>query len=332
MKVLFSLLFLLLLAASPLSLNAEIPKIETKPLTAPDRDKASYALGMNMGLLNKKSQGPQHTDLPTFIRAIKDVLDGKPTDIPEAEIKPLLERISNEGLSAQSDKDKLKISYAIGMRMGLQIKARYGEADGKWVERGFIDVINGKPTMVQPTEITALLDQAMQWGRLKQSEKNKIEGAAFLEKNATESGIKTLPDGLQYRILKEGTGELPNTNQMVYLKLRGSFVDGRQFLKHNHYLIRCGGGCQAWQDAMPRMKIGSRWQIFVPPSLGFGEQGEPAWGVGPDATMIWDLEMVSIAPPDAEFGRGRLGHAFDDSDIPDEPADKPAAVTTEARK
>lgn len=332
MNLLFSLLLLLLLTLSPFSLTADIPKIETKPLTAPDRDKASYALGMNMGLLHKKSEGPQHTDLPSFIRAIKDVLDGKPTELQEAEIKPLLERISAEGLSAQSDKDKLKISYAIGMRMGIQIKARYGDADGKWVERGFTDVINGKPTMVQPTEIAALLDQAMQWGRLKQSEKNKIEGTAFLEKNARESGIKTLPDGLQYRVMKEGAGELPNTNQMVYIKLRGSFVDGRQFLKHNHYLIRCGGGCQGWQDALPRMKIGSRWQIFIPPSLGFGEQGEPAWGVGPDATMIWDLEMVSIAPPDAEFSRGRLGHAFEDSDIPDDPADKSAPVTTEARK
>ncbi|HSU52821.1 MAG TPA: FKBP-type peptidyl-prolyl cis-trans isomerase N-terminal domain-containing protein [Candidatus Dormibacteraeota bacterium] len=332
MKMLFSLLFLLLMAVSPLVLDADVPTIESKPFTAPDRDKASYALGMNMGILHKKSDGPQRTDLPSFIRAIIDVLDGKPTEIQEAEIKPLLERISSEGLSAQPDKDKLKISYAIGMRMGLQIKARYGDADGKWVERGFNDVIDGKPTIVQPTEIAPLLEQAMQWGRLKQSEKNKIEGAAFLEKNAKGSGIKILADGLQYRVIKEGTGELPNTNQMVYLKLRGNFVDGRQFLKHNHYLIRCGGGCQGWQEALPRMNIGSRWQIFVPPSLGFGEQGEPAWGVGPDATMIWDLEMVSIAPPDAEFGRGRLGHAFEDSDIPDGPTDKSAPVTTQTRK
>jgi len=328
----FSILFVLSLCLSAFALVADIPKSDNKPVTSPDRDKASYALGMNMGLLHKKSEGPQHTDLPSFIRAVKDVLDGKPTDLQEAEIKPLLERISNEGLSAQSEKDKLRISYAIGMRMAIQIKARYGDADGKWVERGFTDVIDGKPTMVQASEITSLLNQAMQWGQLKQSEKNKLEGTAFLEKNAKASGIQTLPDGLQYRVVKEGTGELPNTNQMVYLKLRGNFVDGRQFLKHNHYLIRCGGGCQAWQEAMPRMKIGSHWQIFVPPSLGFGEQGEPAWGVGPDATMIWDLEMVSIAPPDAEFSRGRLGHAFEDSDIPDDPADKSAPVTTEARK
>jgi FKBP-type peptidyl-prolyl cis-trans isomerase FklB len=209
------------------------------------------------------------------------------------------------------------------MRMALQIKARYEDADGAVVAQGFKDVLDGKATPIDQTEITPLLQQAMAWGKLKQSEKNKAAGEAFLAKNLNEPGIKTLPDGLQYKVLEEGTGEIPSTNNQVYIKMRGTFVDGRQFIKHNHYLIRCGGGCQGWQDALPRMRIGSKWQIFIPPDLGFGEQGEPAWGVGPNATLVFDLQMLAIAPHDAEFGRGRLGHAFEDSDIPDD-ANSPA--------
>jgi FKBP-type peptidyl-prolyl cis-trans isomerase FklB len=220
----------------------------------------------------------------------------------------------------------------------VQIKAKYADADGTLVAQGVRDVLEEKPVKIDEAEITPLLQQAMAWGQLKQSEKNKAEGQAFLAKNAKESGIKKLPDGLQYQVLHEGTGLIPSTNDLIYIKMRGTFVDGRQFIRHNHYLIRCGGGCQGWQDALPRMKIGSKWRIFVPPDLGFGEQGEMAWGVGPEATMIFDLEMVSIAPPNAEFGRGRLGHAFEDSDIPDTDSAgttnsaAQAAVGTEARK
>jgi FKBP-type peptidyl-prolyl cis-trans isomerase len=286
---------------------------------------------MNIGLLHKKSEGKTHTDIPIFSQAIEDTLDGATPRLKESEIKPLLERVGAEGIEVQSEATKQKVSYALGMRMALQIKARYADAKGVIVAEGIHDVIDGKPTRIEPAEISAVLQQAMEWGKLKQSEKNKAAGEAFLARNAREPDVKILSDGLQYRVIKQGTGELPSTNNLVYIKLRGNFVDGKQFIHHNHYLVRCGGGCPGWQEALPKMKIGSRWQLFVPASLGFGEEGEPAWGVGPDATTIFDLEMVSIAPPDAEFGRGRLGHAFEDSDIPDS-AEEQTAPGIGARK
>jgi FKBP-type peptidyl-prolyl cis-trans isomerase len=178
-------------------------------------------------------------------------------------------------------------------------------------------VLEGRPTKIQKSEIQPLFAQAKSYGLAQQSKKNKAAGEEFLARNAKEPGIKVLPDGLQYRVLQEGTGRIPGTNDQVYVKFRGTFVDGRQFLRHNHYLIRCGGGCPGWQEALPRMRIGSKWQIFVPSALGFGSEGEPAWGVGAEATLIFELEMLSIAPPNAEFGRGRLGHAFEDSDVPE---------------
>jgi FKBP-type peptidyl-prolyl cis-trans isomerase len=313
----------LLAVTTVFSMLAEDAKIDAKPSAPPDKAKVSYALGMSIGAMHKRSDEVRaHTDILIFTQALQDTLDGKPTQLKETELKPILERVGSEGLAAQSDADKKKISYAGGMRMALQIKSKYNEADGASVVQGFMDVVYDKPTKFQESEVKPLLEHAIAWGKLKQSEKNKAEGESFLAKNAKEPGIKALPDGLQYQVLNEGAGAIPSTNDMIYIKLRGQFVDGRQFIKHNHYLIRCGGGCQAWQDALPRMKIGSKWKIFVPPNLAFGEPGEPAWGVGPDATLVFDLETVSIAPPNSEFGRGRLGHAFEDSDIPDAPEDK----------
>src|SRR5437016_5375703 len=129
------------------------------------------------------------------------------------------------------------------MRMAVQIKAKYADADGNAVVQGIKDVFDEKPTKIDQAEITPLLQQALAWGNLKQSEKNKAEGEAFIAKNAKEPGIKALPDGLQYRVVKEGAGTIPGTNDQVYIRLRGTFVNGKQFVKHNHYLIRCGGGC-----------------------------------------------------------------------------------------
>ena len=321
----------LLAGFTAISVFAENAKTDANPSGPPDKAKVSYALGMSIGSMHKRSEVKTHTDISVFAQAMSDTLDGKPTQLKESDIKAILERVGSEGLAAQSEADKQKISYAAGMRMALQIKAKYTDAEGAGVVQGFMDVVEERPTKFDQSEVAPLLQQAMVWGKLKQSEKNKAEGEAFLVKNAKEPGIKTLPDGLQYRVLNEGTGLVPSTNDMVYIKLRGSFVDGKQFLKHNHYLVRCGGGCQGWQDALPRMKIGSKWKIFVPSNLAFGEQGEPAWGVGPDATLVFDLEMASIAPPNAEFGRGRLGHAFEDSDIPDQPEEKTPAET-QARK
>jgi FKBP-type peptidyl-prolyl cis-trans isomerase FklB len=320
-------LLLVSAALASLSLLAQESNPATpapKPSSPPDREKASYALGMNIGLLHKRTEINERTDRPLFTQAIKDVLADKPTQLKESEIGPILTQAGAGGLASQSPVEKQKISYALGMRMAAQIKVKYTDADGSVVAQAINDVLAEKPTRLKESEIQPLLQQALVWGKLKQSEKNKADGEAFLAKNAKEPDIKSLPDGLQYRVLTEGAGSIPTTNDQVYVKCQGTFVDGRQFLHHNHYLIRCGGGCPGWQDALPRMKIGSKWRIFVPSDLAFGEEGESAWGVGPNAALIFDLEMLAIAPSDAEFGRGRLGHAFEDSDIPDPAVKDPA--------
>jgi FKBP-type peptidyl-prolyl cis-trans isomerase FklB len=144
----------------------------------------------------------------------------------------------------------------------------------------------------------------------KQSQKNKAEGEAFLAKNAKTEGITVLPDGLQYRVIQAGTGAIPTTNDLVFIKYRGRRIDGTEFGHHDRFLTRVDGGLKGWQDALQRMRVGSKMEIFVPPALAFGEEGEPYLQIEPDSTLIYELELTSIAPPNPEFGRG-LGHGFD---------------------
>jgi len=310
----------ILLALMAISVTARETASAEKPVAAPDKQKVSYAFGMNLGYQRQQSQ--TKLDMEAFIRGLKDALQEKTTEVKESEMTALLNEARVNGPEKQAEPDKQKLSYSLGVRTGTQLKRSGTDVDPDAITQGLKDVLDGKPTKIDRSEVQPLFAQAKAYGLQEQSRKNKEAAVVFLARNAKEPGVQVLPDGLQYRVIKEGTSSHASTNDMIYIKMRGTFVDGKQFIKHNHYLIRCGGGMQGWRDALTRMTIGSKWQIFVPSELAFGEQGEPAWGVGPDATLIFDLELVSIAPPNAEFGRGRLGHAFEDSDIPDDGAGK----------
>lgn len=295
----------------------------TKSVIAPDKKKVSYAMGMNLAFQRQEINADIDTDL--FIQGMKDALQNKLPKEQESEvIEALNARISSGGISKPSKEEKAKISYGLGMRLAGQLKNSGADVDADIIAKGLKDVLEGKPTKLQRNEIQPLFEQAREYGLAQQAKKNRAEGEAFLKKNAKEPGIKILPDGLQYRVLREGTGPMPQIDDQLYIKYRGKFVDGTEFNRHSHFLIRCGGGIKGWQDALPRMKVGSKWQIFVPPDLGFGEEGEPPWGVGPDATLVFELEVLAIAPSDAEFSRGRLGHALEDSDIGTWDDDPPA--------
>ena len=136
----------------------------------------------------------------------------------------------------------------------------------------------------------------------------KVEGEVFLAKNAKADGIKVLPDGLQYRVIKEGTGPIPTTNDLVFIKFRGKHLEGGEFDHNNHFLTRTTGGILGWQDALQRMRVGSKWQIFVPPQLAFGEEGDPYLHIPPADGLPAILEMLSIPqegdPPDRHWSFG----------------------------
>jgi len=145
----------------------------------------------------------------------------------------------------------------------------------------------------------------------KQPTSIKSEGQAFLATNATAEGITVLPDGLQYRVIRTGSGPISTTNDLIFIKYRGKLIGGGEFDHQNHFLTRSNGGIKGLQEALQRMKVGSRWQIFVPSKLGFAEEGEPYLHVPPDSALFYDLELLSIAQPDdPQVGTGSLGHGL----------------------
>lgn len=301
---------LFLVGSITLPLIADEQQSHTRSSVPPDKQKVSYALGMNLGMQRKRTDAD--VDINAFTQGLEDVLDGKPTQVSDSELPDLLNEARVNRLEGKADAQKYKVGYALGMRMGGQLKKVNADVDSKIIAQGLQDVLEGKPAKVKESEIEPLFEQAKAYGAIRQSEKNKADGEAFLAKNAKTADIKILPDGLQYRVVQEGAGEKPTTNDLVIVKYRGNFVEGKEFDRSEHFLTRSDGGMIGWQDTLQRMKVGSKWVIFVPSELGFGHEGEPAHQIGPDATLIYELELVSIAKPgDPLIGTGSLGHGLD---------------------
>lgn len=291
--------------------NARQAETDTNSIPSPpDKEKLSYAVGMNFG--QQTAQAGASLDSDAFGKAIKDVLDGKTTEFSEPELTQFFQQARTNSLIKLAETQKHKVSYAMGMRLGLQLKNSGTSVDANEIAQGVDDVLAGKPTKLQESEVIPIFRKQQEYETAKMSRKNKAEGEEFLAKNAKEPGVHVLPDGLQYRILKDGTGEVSKTNDLVFINYRGTFVDGTEFDHQDHLLTRTtAGGIKGWQEALQKMTIGSKWQIVVPPALAFGHQGQGFPNIGPDATLVYELELLSNAPPNSpELGSGRMGHGM----------------------
>ena len=276
------------------------------PSGPPDKAKVSYAVGTHMGQL--LLQVSTNVDVNIAAHAAQDVLGGNPTMIPESEIAPTLNQARTGKMSEQ---DKAKFSYAAGMRMALLFKRTGEDFDPKMITQAMQDALQGQSKMNEP-EMETLFTQAENYERTKKMLNNKTAGAAFLAENAGKPGIHVLPDGLQYQVVQEGTGTYAKPDDLIYIKFTGTLINGVEFDHHPHFLTRTQGTIGGWNDALPKMKVGSEWRIFVPSNLAFGHEGNSFHGVGPDATVIYDLQLISIAPPDGNYEiSSGLGHGLD---------------------
>jgi FKBP-type peptidyl-prolyl cis-trans isomerase FklB len=127
--------------------------------------------------------------------------------------------------------------------------------------------------------------------------KNKAEGQAYLAKNKTQPGVVTLPSGLQYKVLKAGQGKKPTAGDTVVCNYRGTFLNGTEFdssYKRNQPAsFPVGGVIKGWTEALQLMPVGSKWQLFIPPELAYGERGMPG-AIPPNSTLIFEVELLSI--------------------------------------
>jgi FKBP-type peptidyl-prolyl cis-trans isomerase FklB len=136
-------------------------------------------------------------------------------------------------------------------------------------------------------------------------EANQKAGEAFLAANAKKEGIVTLPSGLQYKILKKGDGRIPAEDDTVECNYSGRLLDGTEFDSSTRIgkpvLFKVGGVIPGWQEALKLMPAGSKWQIFIPSQLAYGQRGAGR-DIGPNATLIFEVELVSIQSGDAKPG------------------------------
>jgi FKBP-type peptidyl-prolyl cis-trans isomerase len=220
--------------------------------------------------------------------------------------------------SAAPKSDKEKMSYSFGASWGAQLKSVNLDLDMESLFQGVRDAMSGHKLALSDEEIRAALAKMQadvkqkQQERVKEmtarmkemGEKNKVEGPKFLEANKKKEGIVTLPSGLQYKVLKEGEGKLPGPTDIVTLNYRGTFIDGTEFdssAKHGKPLQVAldGSFIPGMTAALKMMKTGSEWIIFVPPDLGYKEEGMfPV--IPPNAVLIFEVEVLAIKEKPAE--------------------------------
>ncbi len=215
--------------------------------------------------------------------------------------KPATSAATTPTLTTQKD----KVSYAIGLNIGKGLHRDSIDVDPKLIERGLQDgLANGKALMTDEqvqatmTELQAQVHQKMEAQRKQAEETNKKEGDAFLAANKTKPGVIALPSGLQYKIVKEGTGPKPTATDSVVCNYRGTLIDGKEFDSSEKHggpaTFPVNGVIKGWTEALQLMPVGSKWQLFVPPDLAYGARGAGA-DIGPNETLVFDVELVSIA-------------------------------------
>jgi len=210
---------------------------------------------------------------------------------------------ASAGLTLRTQKEKA--SYALGMSIGSGLQRQGVGVDPAIVSRGLRDAMSGKKTLLTEDEMKTALQQLRADVQQQQQAKmhaagdaNRKAGEAFLQANKSKDGVKTLADGLQYKVLQEGSGPKPTANDTVTVNYRGTLVDGKEFdssyKRGQPATFPVGGVIKGWTEALQLMPVGSKWQLFIPADLAYGDR-PPSPDIGPGDTLIFDVELLSIA-------------------------------------
>jgi FKBP-type peptidyl-prolyl cis-trans isomerase len=201
---------------------------------------------------------------------------------------------------------KDKASYAIGVSIGKSLQRDEVNVDPAIILRGMKDALAGGKLLMTDDEAKAALTELQQTARTKQEEKAKVagqenqkEGEAYLAANKSKPGIVTLPDGLQYKIAKQGDGPKPTAADTVECNYRGTLINGKEFdssyKRGQTATFPVGGVIKGWTEILQMMPVGSKYQVFIPSELAYGPRGAGA-DIGPNSTLIFEIELVSIKP------------------------------------
>ena len=214
----------------------------------------------------------------------------------------------------KTDKDKL--SYALGMNFGENFRKQGVDVDPAVFAKAFAEAFSAGKTAMSEEDMKTVLTAAAADIRKKQAavqaekgEQAQKDGEKFLADNKTKDSVVTLPSGLQYKVLKQGTGEKPTPEDTVICNYKGTLINGTEFDASEKHggpaTFPVKGVIPGWTEALQLMPVGSKWQLFVPSNLAYGEQGPP--DIGPNATLIFEVELVSIQKAAAPAAGGQPG-------------------------
>ena len=190
------------------------------------------------------------------------------------------------------------VSYCLGSYIAKSEKSQgMKEINEEALAQAFNDVFKGSSTKISDADIQRILNEYFQSLQASQHEEQINAGKKFLEENKTKEGIVVLPSGLQYKILKEGTGMKPKATDKVKVHYTGTTIDGKVFDssvdRGEPITFPVNQVIQGWQEALQLMPVGSKWRLFVPYDLGYGARGSSPV-IEPYATLIFDVELLSI--------------------------------------
>ena len=215
--------------------------------------------------------------------------------------------------------EKDKLSYSIGVDIGRTLKKLQLDLNQAVVTQGIADILTDKtPAMSDPElqqTLQAFQQKMMEKQQAAMSKKqdemkatastNKTAGKKFLDDNAKKAGVKITASGLQYKVVKEGTGAKPKEDDVVETNYRGTTIEGKEFdssaKNGGPVSFPVNGVIKGWTEALQLMPVGSKWQLFVPAELGYGDRGAGA-DIGPGATLIFEVELLSIQSKDKPEG------------------------------
>jgi len=204
--------------------------------------------------------------------------------------------------------DKAKESYSVGYQFGQNLKKLETDLDGEVLSVAIQEALSGKESRLSDEEMRAALASlqertvaAMQASMKEKAQKNLAEGEKFLAENKTKEGVKTTASGLQYKVIEEGEGPSPKSGDTVTVHYRGTLVDGTEFdssyQRGEPATFPLTGVIPGWTEALQLMKKGSKWELYIPSELAYGERGAGN-RIPPNSTLIFEVELISLKEPE----------------------------------
>ncbi len=212
-------------------------------------------------------------------------------------VLPLFGQDKSPQLKYQKD----KVSYSVGLQIGFNLSRQKVDINPDVLAAGIKDALAGKPQLNpdQIKEVMTTFEKDMEQKQKDAGEKNKTEGAKFLEENKKKEGVKTTASGLEYKVLKEGNGAQPKATDTVSVNYRGTLINGTEFdssyKRGQPATFPVNGVIKGWTEALQLMKVGSKYQLFIPSSLAYGERAVSP-DLGANSTLIFEVELLDAKP------------------------------------